>query len=156
MSGSDWIARPLYGPRHPSELPARIKNKIAIVGTCWEWQGSRSKLGYGRVNWGGHAVNRLVHRVIWELLVGPVPAGLELDHICRNPPCCNPWHLEPVTHKVNLRRGKWPQKERTHCPQGHEYTPENTYAPPSRPNARYCKACHRMRYARTKRARENG
>jgi hypothetical protein len=78
--------------------------------------------------------------------------------------CVNPDHLEPVTRAENLRRGTKPrreknpkcaqwQREKTHCPRGHEYTPENTYSPPTRPNARYCRTCH-LEHTRERRARE--
>lgn len=75
---------------------------------CWEWTGARQPDGrydYGMF-WDGTRAVR-AHRFAYELLVGPIPVGLELDHLCRNPPCVNPAHLEPVTHAENIRRGVW-------------------------------------------------
>jgi hypothetical protein len=69
---------------------------------CWVWQGTRINHGYGRVNRNGRETFAHIHE--WEKVNGPVPDGLELDHLCRNPPCCNPAHLEAVTHAENMRR----------------------------------------------------
>jgi hypothetical protein len=72
---------------------------------CLEWQGSRGKGGYGLIRMSQPSDHlTVVHRVAFEIWVGPVPAGLELDHTCNNPPCCEPSHLEPVTHDENMRR----------------------------------------------------
>lgn len=119
---------------------------------CWLWRGPRSKTGYGSF-WGDDGPQR-VHVFAYELLVGPVPDGLELDHTCRNRQCVNPAHLEPVTHAENMaRRAPFhPGHKVTHCPQGHEYTPENLI--PNR-RSRECKECGRERsreYRRRKRA----
>ena len=72
------------------------------VGLCWEWTGSNDR-GYGMFRLDGRTVR--AHRWAWETLVGPIPRGLHLDHLCRNPPCVNPDHLEPVTQPENIRRG---------------------------------------------------
>ncbi len=69
---------------------------------CWEWLGGRNSWGYG-VSYENHRAQP-AHRVVYERLVGPIPEGLELDHLCRNRACCNPGHLEPVTRQENLRR----------------------------------------------------
>ena len=77
-------------------------NHVEQRGECWEWTGSRNGAGYGRTRIDGrHAA---AHRAAYEHLVGPIPDGLELDHLCRNRACVNPEHLDPVTHQVNLRR----------------------------------------------------
>lgn len=68
---------------------------------CWEWQGARQR-GYGRIRSGANVLR--VHRVTYEAMVGPIPDGLDLDHLCRNRSCCNPAHLEPVTRRENLFR----------------------------------------------------
>jgi len=72
------------------------------LGPCWEWSGTRTPNGYGQLRREGRA--RLAHRWLFERTVGAIPVGLELDHLCFNPPCVNPAHLEPVTHAENLRR----------------------------------------------------
>ena len=114
---------------------------------CWEWQGTRNKLGYGRFNC-GH-VEVLAHRFSFEMNVGPIPDGLVLDHLCRNPACVNPEHLEPVTQGENVLRGRMVQGasqarlDRTHCPAGHPYDEENTYLRPD--GGRDCRICMRRR-----------
>jgi len=109
---------------------------------CWEWTRSINVDGYGDIRAGGGQHRRYAHRFAYELLVGPIPDGLELDHLCRNRCCCNPAHLEPVTHAENMRRGSY--GSRTHCIRGHEFTPENTYVQP-KTGHRYCKACIALR-----------
>lgn len=71
---------------------------------CWIWQRNLTTLGYGLHIWAG--TRRLAHRVVFEATRGPIPEGLQLDHLCRNPSCVNPDHLEPVTNAENQRRGK--------------------------------------------------
>lgn len=134
------------------DLPERIAAKIEPepMSGCWLWTAADNGIGYGVVQWRGRV--RAAHIVVYEALVGPVPVGLELDHLCRNPSCVSPWHLEPVTHSENVRRGTAgptraaQQRAKTHCPQGHEYSPENTYSYTGRAG-RHCKACNRVRQA---------
>ena len=71
---------------------------------CWIWKGGLTTAGYGQVCIGGNKQD-YSHRIYWERANGPVPAGLELDHLCRQRACCNPSHLEPMTHLENIRRG---------------------------------------------------
>lgn len=120
-------------------LAPRLREKIEPQedSGCWVWVAGKSPLGYGRFGVGSNTY--LAHRIVYEALVGPVPDGLELDHLCRNPSCVNPGHLEPVTHAENMRRGA--NANKTHCPNGHEYTPENTHIRSS--GWRQCRACHR-------------
>jgi hypothetical protein len=109
---------------------------------CWPWKGG-TKQGYGQIMVARKA--KRAHRVAYELTVGPIPEGLTLDHLCRNRACCNPKHLEPVTNRENVLRGVGPSAEaarKTHCPQGHEYTPENVYQRPGKPD-RSCLTCRR-------------
>lgn len=109
---------------------------------CWMWTASTNALGYGK--FGIRGGWKPSHRVSYELHVGPVPDGLELDHLCRNPRCVNPDHLEPVTHAENVRRGdarnngQRYRERRTHCARGHALTAENEYR---WRGLRMCRAC---------------
>lgn len=118
---------------------------------CWLWDGFLAD-GYGRFSWrvdGKTIGGLLAHRLIYELEVGQIPFGLQIDHKCRNRACCNPAHLEPVTKHENMLRamavgtiGKY-NSTKTHCKSGHEYTPENTmFKPGYKGNrARQCRQC---------------
>ncbi|MGV7251879.1 HNH endonuclease signature motif containing protein [Mycobacterium kansasii] len=108
-------------------LPPRMSAKIALqpcpdpgLSDCWFWQGAVQSKGYGSVGHQGRVWS--THRLAYELLIGPIPDGLQIDHLCRNRRCCNPAHLEPVTGRVNVLRAV----RKATCARGHEYTPENT------------------------------
>lgn len=127
-----WVIRPAL---------ERFVEKVDATGDCWEWTGTRS-LGYGRFMVSNDRHMTWAHRAAWELLVGPIPDGLQLDHLCRNRGCVNPDHLEPVTSRLNTLRspiGAGAKARVTHCPAGHEYTAENTRR--SKRNQRTCRAC---------------
>lgn len=130
-----------------TRLPVRFWRKVtATGGSCWLWTGYTNPGGYGQFKWG--PMPRLTHRVAYEVLVGPIPAGLQLDHLCRNPACCNPAHLEPVTGRENVLRGDTiaaRQSRRTHCPEGHPLAGDNLVAYELRRGQRKCKTCHRDR-----------
>lgn len=140
-------------------LPPRFWAKIEVIDGHWIWMGARSgahgkprDMQYGYFNVGGKILR--AGRVAYTALVGPIPDGLELDHLCRIRPCVNPACLEPVTTRENCLRGESPashQARQTHCKYGHEFTPGNTY---NYRGKRYCKACNRRKarehYARSK------
>jgi len=93
--------------RRVTPLAERVFAKVDMTLFCWEWKGAVCRYtGYGKVGLGrrGDGVG-YVHRVVYQMLVGPVPEGMDLDHLCRNRACCNPDHLEPVTRSENNRRG---------------------------------------------------
>lgn len=110
---------------------------------CWPWIDQLDSKGYGRFKLNGHYP--VASRVAWELTVGPIPEGLKLDHLCRNPPCVNPAHLEPVPQKENVRRGLMGVL-RTHCPNDHEYVESTTKI--DRKGHRVCRICERERMQR--------
>lgn len=114
---------------------------------CWPWTGSTKKAGYGQLQW--QYKQLIAHRVAYEQLVGPIPAGLTIDHLCENEPCCNPYHMEPVTQGENTRRML---AKKTHCKRGHPLSDENVrrriiagY------EVRRCRACDREAYHARKR-----
>lgn len=139
------------------ELPAYLRDKIKVnKNGCWEWKAALDRNGYGRVHIAGTANKAgFSHRIVYQLFYGTLP--LELDHLCRNPCCCNPKHLESVTHKVNVRRGLAAQATRTYyanhlyCPKAHPLFGENLYAHTNRFGYvnKQCRTCRRD----TKRAR---
>lgn len=106
---------------------------------CWLWQGAKTWGGYGAISREGRK-GIMLHRYVYEILVGPIPEGLELDHSCKVRSCVNPIHLEPVTHAENQKRAA---AHITHCINGHEYTPANTcYV--GKTQRRNCRECRRL------------
>lgn len=131
----------------------RLFSKIEIYENgCWIWQGSRDSHGYGRTNIGKGKIKN-THVLFFTWLVGEVPKGLELDHLCMTQSCVNPDHLEPVTHAENIRR--WAASLNiTHCPQGHKYDGNNTYVNPlGRRICRICSNAAAVRYRLRKKER---
>lgn len=126
--------------RYVRDLRQRVLAAITATPTgCWQWTGTVTDQGYGTIWVNGK--NRKAHRVTYEMFVGPIPDGLTLDHLCRNRPCVNPEHLEPVTQLINNLRGDTlgaRNLAKTHCPRNHPYDAENTewYR-----GHRYCRAC---------------
>lgn len=123
---------------------------------CMEWTGSKMKNGYGRFGLNrdfGPAV-WFAHRMAYTYWVGPIPEGMDLDHLCRNRACVNPDHLEPKTRRDNLLASgslSFAAKRAavTHCPRGHEYTEANTRL--SKRNQRNCRECARSFYEKKSR-----
>lgn len=118
----------------------RFIPKVDFSGECWLWGAAKTK-GYGRFWLNG--AQRQAHRVFYEECIGPIPDGLHIDHLCRTPACVNPWHMEPVTMLENSVARRAP-REVTHCPQGHEYTRENTSAANGR--GKHCRECDRIKH----------
>jgi len=120
----------------PDHEAAMDKIERVPFSGCWVWMGTVANNGYGKIG------KSVAHRIFYEQEFGPVPEGLQLDHLCRNRLCVNPAHLEPVTQRENIMRGTSPtavNARKTHCIRGHEYTTENTYI---RSNGyRMCRAC---------------
>lgn len=123
-----------------------------VTTRCWTWLGSRNSNGYGFL--GGKRGPRFAHRVSYETFVGPIADGLQIDHLCRNPRCVNPEHLEAVTPQINVRRGESPGARalrRTHCLAGHDYATHGVV----RVGRRICRTCRNeylREYGRARRA----
>ena len=130
---------------NPSEY-RRMERKIRKVPDteCWEWTGPKTPNGYGKHRKGPGHPERMTHRLMWEHANNQeIPEGLQLDHLCRNRACCNPDHMEAVTASENTRRQDHHERSVTHCPQGHEYSAENTRITPK--GKRVCRECDRAR-----------
>jgi len=150
----------------PRLLGRSLEQKLLLNHTvtpegCWRWTRGHTAPGYGEISIDSRM--KAVHRLAYELWVGPIPPGLVIDHVaargCVHRDCINPEHLEPVTNSENLSRA--PNNpavraaKRTHCKNGHEFTPENTYVRPD-DGARVCRACWQERRRRQKAQDESG
>lgn len=123
-----------------SLLEKFIRRISTTADGCIEWEGPKDRQGYAVFSCPGN--NTKAHRWLNEFLFGPIPKGLELDHLCMNQTCVNPAHLERVTHAENVRRWAASVQKRTHCKRGHEFDEENTY---NYKGHRSCKSCSRQR-----------
>lgn len=126
-------------------LDDRLWSKVD-VGVCWLWTASVRPDGYGQFRDAELRTVVLAHRYVYELLVGPIPDGLTLDHLCRVRHCVNPDHLEPVTRRINIQRGFSPSTtnaKRTMCAKGHPLSGKNLYIRPGGRKAgmRTCRTC---------------
>lgn len=156
-------------------LPERFRTKIVTSDEhpgCWIWTGPKTPANYGtyllsrKVAVSDADRHRVAHRYAYECLVGPIPKGLVIDHLCRVTLCVNPAHLEPVTVRENTNRGAgtgnalWDGRPtrsmmavaamnsaKTHCPYGHPYDAENTRWE-QRADGRWCRKCRECRNAR--------
>ena len=137
-----------------ASLAARMAERIEKTEGCWYWRGNvNPATGYGRLGIGQR--NFAAHRLSYELHVGPIPEGLDLDHLCRVRHCVNPAHLEPVTRWENTRRGVGITAQRARsnvCKHGHEYTTENTII---QRGYRLCRTCKERRDTYWKEQRRN-
>lgn len=125
----------------PTTINSILARCVVTTSGCFEWQGYTDRHGYASIGFGGH--KRLGHRVVYQLVIGPVPRGLVLDHLCRNRKCLNVAHLEPVTIGANVRRGTGPvanNARKLYCKHGHRFTTINTYLRPDG-SGRDCKQC---------------
>ncbi len=150
---------------HPTPIVQKFWQHVSVKNihdpdSCWIWQGD-TRLNHGGVRYGrlitGSRANRrriAAHRFAYELIVGPIPKELILDHLCRTTLCVNPAHLEPVPHKINVLRGVGPtamNAKKTHCLHGHPFSDENTKV---RVNGwRRCRTCRRIQDHRGPRGR---
>lgn len=143
-------------------LPENMRTKIMVSlshaltnGTvCWEWTGATNSNGYGSVAGGRKGLTLLAHRRAYMELVGAIPRGLTIDHLCFNRTCVNTDHMEVVTTAENNRRK---DARQTHCKQGHELSGDNLYVRKRGTSThRVCRTCHskgqRNLYARNKKA----
>ena len=130
----------------PIEL-TRFMEKVIETDDCWLWDAAIGRNGYATFKFEGRMQS--AHRTSYRHFVGPIPEGLQLDHLCSVRWCVNPRHMEPVTQKENIMRGHGfaaINAAKTHCPRGHPYDAKNTYLGRLRSNtlARHCRECHRM------------
>lgn len=146
--------------------PDWVLGDCGYLTPCLIWQHHKTKGGYGVATVQdvdryvpGRRKQQYTHILQWQSVNGPVPEGLELDHLCRNRACGEVTHLEAVTHAENVRRGmagamgRAFQLAKTHCPKGHPYSGDNLYIAPGS-NKRHCKECRRenLRSSRARRA----
>lgn len=132
----------------------RLADKFTVGDGCWEWTAAKDADSYG--TFGVNNRGRLSHRIIYELLVGPIGEGLTLDHLCRVRHCVRPDHLEPVTNRENILRGESNaavNARKTECPYGHRYDEGHVYVRPN--GGRECRTCSRIRLQEWRRARKD-
>lgn len=140
------------GVRMPRSMTVRERIEAGVdlrwlghATRCWIWNRGLTQCGYGYLSVDGRKVR--AHRAAFEAFRGPIPSGLVIDHLCRNPSCVNPDHLESVTTGENVRRGlladlSYRRDPITHCPRGHKYTPANSHFSAS--GKRSCRKCRRL------------
>jgi len=136
----------------------RLEEYLGRDNECWIWPGAKSR-GYGVASL---SINKkpktfYAHRLAYERLKGPIPDGMQIDHLCRNRACFNPAHLEAVTQQVNIARGEAGinNKQKIKCKQGHDLSGENVSVrtKPTGKTFRVCLACKRERWHSTEKYR---
>ncbi|RBY82659.1 HNH endonuclease signature motif containing protein [Blastococcus sp. TF02A-26] len=142
-----------------SALPSRFWAKVDRSGECWLWTGAVTSAGYGSWSSDGHRLSP--HRVTYEAVHGPIPDGLQIDHLCRVRLCVNPQHLEAVTPQVNVLRSEAPTAylaRQTHCLRDHELAGDNLLIQTrhGRPVGRECRRCRDDARARRRTGRPVG
>ena len=133
----------------------RFEAKVTKTGTCWLWGACVRSDGYGWFSVGGRSM--AAHRYAYEQYVGPIPDGMALDHLCRVRRCVNPRHLEAVTDRVNILRGRGRAAEnakKTHCGNGHPLSGDNLKPWHLQRGKRKCRACSNARDRRYRAARK--
>jgi hypothetical protein len=150
-----------YGRKYTTERDKFMAKVRVDQDGCWYWTAAMEHGGYGHFTYGSKAGGRRArqtgaHRYSYEMSHGPIPDGFEVDHLCKNPTCVNPAHLEAVTPRVNTLRSNSLsalRSRQTHCKRGHPFDTENTESRPWRPSGgRQCKACRLMMRAIRERA----
>lgn len=130
---------------HNPDYSTRLAYKPDWETGCWNWLGRVSVFGYGQKP--TRQGTKMAHRVFYEALIGPIPPGLQIDHLCKNKRCVNPQHLEPVTARENTMRSSNPaatNSRKTHCPKGHSHWGVRPVG------GRWCLDCRMDRYWRNK------
>jgi hypothetical protein len=133
----------------PKDFMRLISNIAPDEKGCWIWIGSEHNAGYGCLKLGRKYI--LAHRILYEMFFGAIPEDKEIDHLCRVRKCVNPFHLEAVSHRENVLRGKSLQAEnarKTQCKRGHPLSGDNVVYFKNRPTERQCRICVRIRSER--------
>jgi hypothetical protein len=137
---ADWELR-RSKPEAREKLECRFKDKFDEEPGCWIWTAAMSNTGYGSIGVEGKTCH--AHRIAYELWVGPIPEGAQIDHLCRERACVNPAHLEVVSAQENAKRGL-NGVLKTRCAQGHPWTEEHIYHRPGS-GKKMCGTCNRER-----------
>jgi hypothetical protein len=127
---------------------SKVREPFDAHNDCWEWTGFKSDDGYGQISLNGKSAK--AHRVSYELFVGPIPKGHQIDHMCRNHACVRPDHLQVLPRSENC--GQW-NRGKSHCKRGHEFNTVNTH---EYDGGRYCRICDRERQIKSYWRRKEG
>jgi hypothetical protein len=145
LYGDPNIVKVVYFSDELDKLLDAVVFPEDYVDGCWGWRKKKAKFGYGKHYWKGKYTS--AHRALYKLLVDDNISGFDVDHLCRNPECTNPNHMEVVTSRENTLRGISPPALnilKTECLNGHQYTPENTKW--NKKGGRSCRECGRVKW----------